>query len=188
MDIYADFNSPDRSTRQKALLEIYSNFSFTAETKLDYYIQALKDPYDILRSTGAEFLIKSFGTEERIQKILMHHIEIEPFWVVRYSILQQIKQFDLSPYKQILLNLSFDLKPQVRTVVASIISTFDDDNIWDRLLEMWGDKDDRVRNKVEEILDKSNKPDIANLIDNYKKKLLEKEQKKQEIASMFNDT
>ena len=72
--------------------------------------------------------------------------------------------------------------------MASIISTFDDDNIWDRLLEMWGDKDDRVRNKVEKILDKSNKPDIANLIDNYKKKLLEKEQKKQEIASMFNDT
>ena len=97
-----------------------------------------------------------------------------------------MKHFDLSAYKQILLKLTFDLKPQVRVVVANLISKFDDEKVWDRLLEMWGDKDERVRKKIEEILDKSDKPDIVNLIHNYKEKVREKERKRQEKAGMFD--
>lgn len=185
MDFEAGLNSQDRATRHKAINEIQKS-SLSSEEKKEYFFRALTDMHDSIRSRSVELLLDLFGADVEVQRVLVKHLDNEPFWAVRYLILSKLRNFDLKEHKKILLKSSFDLKPQVRIITAEILSSFEDQEVWDRLIELWKDKDDRVRNKVIKLLNQSEDPQIKNLIDNFNIKLEEKEKKKREIASMFD--
>ncbi|MHA2366683.1 MAG: HEAT repeat domain-containing protein [Candidatus Hodarchaeales archaeon] len=188
MNFGTRINSNDRNIRQQTLLEIYSSKKLTLLEKKAFYLQMLNDVHDSLRSSAIDYLIESFVTDRSVQKLLISHLEIEPFWAVRFLIMRKLldARIELTPFREMFLKLSFDIKPQVRMTAAEILSTFDDQEIWDRLLVLWKDKDERVRKKIRILLDESKNSIVKQALFDYDRKIAEKEKKRTELAGIFD--
>lgn len=186
-------NSPDRNIRKEYLLQIFQSSELSTEDKVVTLTKALADKHDSVRSLAIEYITDLYNTGKSfdILDVLLPVLEKESIWSVKYLILKKIAKYnlDMSSHKLLLLKLSRELKPQLRIATAEIFINFNpekqDDEIVDRLLELWKDKDETVRKQLEIILADSSNPKIKKAMDEYAKKLAEKERKKKEIAGMF---
>jgi hypothetical protein len=110
------------------------------------------------------------------------------FWGVRYLILKKflenINKWDISKYKDQLIKMRTDLKPQVRIITIQIMK-HEKVQAWEPLLEMFYDKDPEVRKEVQTILESSQNPMVKAKMEDYKRKVKEKENKKKQLANMF---
>lgn len=186
-------NSPDRNIRKQYLLQIFQSNEIPTEKKVTTLTKALADKHDSVRSLAIEYLTDLYNKEPNIDimNLLFPVLEKESIWSVKYLILKKISKYhlDMSSHKDLLMGLSHELKPQLRIATAEIFIDFSpeqqDDEIVDRLLELWKDKDEAVRKQLDIILADSSNPKIKKAMDEYAKKLAEKERKKKEIAGMF---
>lgn len=186
-------NSPDRNIRKEYLLQIFQSTEISTENKVATLTKALADKHDSVRSLAIEYLtdLYSIAPNFDILDLLLTALEKESIWSVKYLILKKISKYhlDISSQKSLLLKLSHELKPQLRIATAEIFISFSpeqqDEEVVDRLLELWKDKDETVRKQLDIILVDSSNPKIKKAVDEYAKKLAEKERKKKDIAGMF---
>ena len=86
--------------------------------------------------------------------------------------------------------MTYELKPQVRLASAEVLLSFpveqQDDEVINRLLELWKDKDESVRKQLEILLPESKNPKIKKFMADYEKKLKDKEAKKKSIMQDFD--
>lgn len=186
-------NSPDRNIRKEYLLQIFQSTEIPTKNKIATLTKALADKHDSVRSLAIEYLTDLYSIEPNfdILDLLLQVLEQESIWSVKYLILKKIAKYhlDMSSHKTLLMKLSHELKPQLRIATAEIFILFSeekqDNEVVDRLLELWKDKDEAVRKQLDIILADSSNPKIKKAMDEYAKKLAEKERKKKDIAGMF---
>ena len=186
-------NSPDRNIRKEFLLQVFQSNEISNEEKISILTKGLEDKHDSIRNLAIEYLADLYqkNTNFNFLDLLLPLLEKEPMWSVKYLILKKISKFnlDVSVHKNLILKLSHELKPQLRIASAEIFLSFpeekQDDEVIDRLLELWKDKDETVRKQLDIILLESKNPKIKATMEDYAKKLAEKERKKKEIAGMF---
>ena len=197
MNEYIDkLNSTDRSIRRSTITSIFESTDLKSHEKEDLLIQGLKDSHDSVRSLSVDFLIEICSQTEskrEISKLLFDQCVNEKIWTVRYLILKKIiklKNIDLSIHRYDLIKLSFDLKPQVRIASAELLMKLShesqDDSVVQRLIDLWKDKDESVRAKLIILLQESKNPKIKTFMKEYKAKLTEKENKRKEMAGLFD--
>ena len=186
-------NSPDRNIRKDFLLQTFQSNETYVDDKLDIFKKGLLDKHDSIRNLSIEYLSSLYEKSQTFDflEIIMPILEKETVWSVKYLILRKISKFNLkmTAYKDFILKLSFDLKPQVRIATAEILVSFSvdqqDDSVINRLLDLWKDKDESVRKQLEIYLAESKNPKIKQFMAEYEKKLAEKEKRKKDIAGMF---
>ena len=70
-------------------------------------------------------------------------------------------------------------------ILVSLPVKEQDENVINRLLDLWKEKDESVRKQLDIYLSESKNPKIKEFKADYEKKLAEKEKKKKDIAGMF---
>lgn len=186
-------NSPDRTIRKDFLLQCFKSSEISLDDKINVFKMALLDKHDSVRSLAIEYLSSLFETSQTFDflDIVISQIQKESIWSVKYLILKKISKFglDISKNKDLILKLSYELKPQVRIACAELLVSLpaeeQDETVINRLLGLWKDKDESVRKQLENYLSESKNPKIKEFMADYEKKLAEKEKKKKEIAGMF---
>ena len=186
-------NSPDRTVRKDFLLAVFQSNDLSVEKKITIYNKALLDKHDSIRNLAIEYLSSLYeqSNEFNFSEILFETLEKESIWSVKYLILRKISKFNfnITKNRDLILKLTYELKPQVRMASGEVLLTLpteeQDDPIIDRLLELWKDKDESVRKQMEILLVEAENPRIKKALTDYEKRLAEKEKKKKEIAGMF---
>ena len=186
-------NSPDRTVRKEYLLQIFQSTDISSDKKITTLAKGLEDKHDSIRNLAIEYLTDLYERSHtfNILDLLLPVLQNETIWSVKYLILKKISKFnlDVSDQKNLVLKLSHELKPQLRIASAEVLMSFSpekqDEEIIDRLLELWKDKDESVRKQLENVLADSSNPRIKHTMEEYEKKLAEKERKKKDIAGMF---
>lgn len=189
-DFESALQSPDRQVRLAALTDV-SPADLPPEDKKDLLFIVLKgDPHDSVRSKAVELLLSLFPKDREVHEVLFTHLKKEPFWAVRFRILRTLQELgiDFHPYKSQLVTASFDVKPQVRITCAELLLPLsnDDEDVATRLVQLVKDRDESVRTRVEQLLVHSSNPQLKELMEEYERKLAEKEKKRKEIAGMFD--
>lgn len=188
-----DLKSPDRNVRKEFLFQTSKTDEFSFEKKINIFSSALDDKYDTIRNLAIEYLCDLYEKSNSfdLKGLFIPVLEKEPMWSVKYLLLKKITKYNLpvADNKILILKMTRELKPQVRLASAEVLLTFpneqQDDEIINRLLELWKDKDDSVRKQLEILLPQSKNPKIKKFMADYEKKLKEKEKKKKDIAGMF---
>ncbi len=187
-------NSPDRNVRKEFLLQTAKSNELPLEKKITIFSTALADKYDTIRNLAIEYLCDLYEKSPSfdLKALFIPVLEKEPIWSVKYLILKKIAKFNLSvsDNKTLILKLTHELKPQIRLASAEVLLSFpdeqQDDEVINRLLELWKDKDESVRKQLEILLPESKNPKIKKFMADYEKKLKEKEAKKKSIMQDFD--
>lgn len=183
-----DLNSPDRNVRKEFLLQTSQTEEFSFEKKINIFSSALDDKYDTIRNLAIEYLCDLYEQSNTfdLKGLFIPVLEKETIWSVKYLILKKIVKFNLSvsDSKNLILKMTHELKPQVRLASAEVLLLLpadqQDDELINRLLELWKDKDESVRKQLEILLPESKNPKIKKFMADYEKKLAEegKEEKR----------
>lgn len=180
-------NSIDKKERAITLDTLVKDIDLSEDDKISFLNKGLNDKHDFVRSKAVEYLseIKS----KKVFDLLLNRMAEEPFWGTRFLILKKLTEnIDLLDSKNKLPYLTkfiHDPKPKVRIQAAYLLSS-QKIGAWDKISEIFYDKDPDVRKEVQSILEKSPDPEIKNKIKAHLEKIKEKERKKREVESMFD--
>jgi HEAT repeat protein len=180
-------NSVEKKERAATLDSIINDKNLSKNEKMTYLNKGLNDKHDFVRSKAVELLgdIKTSSVFE----LLLKRLAEETFWGTRFLILKKITDnvdlCDTNKYLDDLTKLIHDPKPKVRIQAAYLLSN-EKIGAWDKINEIFYDKDPDVRKEVQDILEKSPDPEIQKKIQEHLEKLKEKEKKKREVESMFD--
>ena len=186
-------NSPDRNIRKEYLSKISQSDEIPIEKKIDTINIALLDSHDSILNLAIEYLSNIYENENKINfiEIVTEVLRKESIWSVKYLILKKISKYslDVSNYKDLILKMTFEIKPQIRIAAAEVLMLFppekQTDEILNRLMELHKDKDESVRKAIENVLAESKNPKIKKFMADYKQKVEEKEKKKKDVLGMF---
>ena len=186
-------NSPDRNIRKEYLSKISQSDEIPIEKKIDTIKIALLDSHDSIRNLAIEYLSNIYENENKINfiEIVTEVLRKESIWSVKYLILKKISKYslDVSNYKDLILKMTFEIKPQIRIASAEVLMLFppekQSDEILNRLMELHKDKDESVRKAIENVLAESKNPKIKKFIADYQQKVQEKEKKNKDVLGMF---
>ena len=186
-------NSPDRNIRKEYLSKISQSHEIPIEKKIDTIKIALLDSHDSIRNLAIEYLSNIYENENKINfiEIVTEVLRKESIWSVKYLILKKISKYslDVSNYKDLILKMTFEIKPQIRIASAEVLMLFppekQSDEILNRLMELHKDKDESVRKAIENVLAESKNPKIKKFIADYQQKVQEKEKKNKDVLGMF---
>lgn len=193
-----DFNdealqSPNKEVRKEYLLKISQANDIPIEKKVDLIKVALLDSHDSIRNLAIDYLSNIYEIDKQINfiEIVVEVLQKESIWSVKYLILKKISKhnLDVSNYKDLILKMTTEIKPQIRIAAAEVLMLFptdkQDESIINRLLELHKDKDESVRKQMDILLSESKNPKIKQFMADYERKLAEKEKKKKDVLGMF---
>jgi hypothetical protein len=180
-------NSIEKKERAVTLDSITNDKNLNEKEKLTYLNKGLNDKHDFVRSKAVE-LLGEIKTSKAFD-LLLNRLTEETFWGTRFLILKKITDnidlCDTNKYFSDLTKFIHDPKPKVRIQAAYLLS-IEKIGAWDKINEIFYDKDPEVRKEVQTILEKSPDPEIQKKIQAHLDKLKEKEKKKREVESMFD--
>ena len=111
-------NSPDRNIRKEFLLQCFQSSEISLDAKIGIFRKALLDSHDSVRSLAIEYLSSLFEISQNFDflDIITLQVQKEKIWSVKYLILKKISKFglDMTKNKELVLKLSYEIKPQVR--------------------------------------------------------------------------
>lgn len=183
-------NSTDKVIRKEYLFHVHQSTDLSHEKKIHLFKIALQDKHDSLRSLAIEYLCDEYEQLKfQIYPIFIESLKKEKIWTVKFLILKKIIKFQLDTLsnKDLILKLTYEPKPQIRMAAAEILLSYNDpeENLINRLLDLWKDKDENVRKQLELLLSDSKIPKIKEFMMEYERKLAEKEKKRKDIVGMF---
>ena len=187
MSYEKSLNSSDKRERLTIIKNIFNDTNIDEKEKLSYLNKGLNDKHDLIRSKAVELL--SECKNESAFELLIKRINLEPFWGTRFLILRKLSEnidlWNTEKYSKDLSKFINDPKPKVRIQTAILLSN-EKIGAWEKVSEIFYDKDPEVRKEVQILLEKSPDPEIQRKIQDHLKKLQEKEKKNKEIQQMFD--
>lgn len=187
MNFQDKLDSKDKRERSEALDIIAGDTKLPQEKKIEYFLKGLNDPHDLVRSKAVNLL--SEIKDEKIFDKLIERLLKEPFWGTRFLILRKLTEnvqfWQTNKNIKNLAKFIHDPKPKVRIQAAYLLGS-EQIGDFNTIYEIFFDKDPDVRREVENLLENSSDPGIRKKIEDYKRKLNEKESKKKQVESMFD--
>ena len=177
----------DKRERSAILDTIMKDDTLDDSEKVNYLQIGLDDKHDLVRSKAVELL--SELKNPKTFDLLLKRVNHETYWGTRFLILKKLTDnidfWDTETNSDALLKFIHDPKPKVRIQAAYLLSN-EKIGAWEKISEIFYDKDIDVRKEIQGLLEKSPDPEIQLKIQEHLKKLKEKEKKKQEIGNMFD--
>ncbi|OLS25992.1 MAG: hypothetical protein HeimC3_12660 [Candidatus Heimdallarchaeota archaeon LC_3] len=180
-------SSSDKKERLTTLKSLFNDPNINEKEKLNYLNKGLNDKHDLIRSKAVELL--SEFKNESVFELLIKRIDQESFWGTRVLILSKLAEnidfWNTEKYSKDLMKFIYDPKPKVRIQSAILLSN-KKIGAWEKISEIFYDKDPEVRKEVQILLEKSPDPEIQKKVQDHLKKVQEKEKKNKELQQMFD--
>lgn len=180
-------SSSDKKERLVTIKALFNDPNINEKKKLEFLNKGLNDKHDLIRSNVVE-LLSDLKIESAFD-LMVNRINQEPFWGTRFLILRKLTEninlWNTQKHSKDLMKFINDPKPKVRIQSAILLSS-DKIGAWEKISEIFYDKDPEVRKEVQILLEKSPDPEIQKKIQEHLKKLEEKEKKNKEVQQMFD--